>query len=162
MPESESDAITLSFSLTRAEVAAAVRFVMLRRRQVSLFVAIGLVLIAVGAIARNYVLLGLGAWFVLFSGFLVTLTPILVARRQKLMRSDQKLTLSDAGVTTELALGRSELAWQYFTDIRVTDKLIFIYNRERRMIIIPVRACASDAQLTAIRALAERRIEAAR
>jgi hypothetical protein len=156
-----SDDIGVKFALTTGEVAAAVRFLMIRGRQIKVFIVIGLILVAVGAIGRTYTLLALGAWFILFSIFLVAAMPFLAARRQKVLRGEQSVTLSAQGITTEFALGKSELDWKFFTAVRVQGKLLVIYGPDRRIVPIPTRAFSSEAQLESARSFAERHIAAA-
>jgi hypothetical protein len=154
--------IAVTFTLTRAEYASAIRQNMLRAKMILLVLAI-LVYMGISPFV-TYVLKhsedpafafprsGLAYTVACFGmiTYLVWVAPILAVRRMGARDQEQTFKFSEESAT---------FPWKDWVQVRESGRFFFLYPSPRAMHILPKRAFASTADLDAFRELVTRKLK---
>lgn len=143
-----SPSVSITYQLTEDEIVRSVRFQVRRNRNLRLilgagvFVSIvGIVILGFGASGFGAVLLGMGAYLLALSGFVIVQGPRRSWRRNPSIRNLQSLTFSDEGVEAQTAIAHSKARWDLYPSLNETDDCYLLRVGHRRVFnIIPKRA----------------------
>jgi hypothetical protein len=139
-------AMTLRFTLSAAEAQAVQRRLLARQWHRWAFVAFCLLLALAGVLLASVadLVVALAAALV-YAASTLLLAPRRMWQRHPLMRAEQVVTISDEGVTTQLATASSTVDWSYWSRItRVADAYV-LEGEGRGYLLIPRRAFGSAA-----------------
>ncbi len=159
--------IVVTFTLTRAEYASAIRQSMLRAKMILLVLAI-LVYMGVSPFvtyflkhsedpAFGFPRSGLTYTLACFAmiTYLVWVAPILAVRRMNARDREQTFRFSEDTASSDNA----SFDWKDWVKVRESVRFFFLYPNAKAMHILPKRAFASTADLDAFRELVARKLK---
>jgi hypothetical protein len=147
--------ITVHFTFSAGEARQAMRYMVLRSRGPSLMLAIGLAMLAIGALTAKTVWLGVAGAELLAWVVLITLIPRLGVRSTG---GEHTLSFSEEGVTAANAGGSQRFAWSHWRLWRRTGDLYLLRGAGNVFTFIPTRALGSPEAETEFRELLSRRV----
>ena len=105
-----------------------------------------LAIAVVGIVIASPPLIFIGLFFAIgYSARIWLLGPWLMWRRTPLMHAEQVVSVSDAGVTTELSNASSTADWTFWSRVRIVGNAYVLQGKQRGYLLIPRRAFGSPA-----------------
>jgi hypothetical protein len=154
---SSDAAVTVRFTLTRAEALAGQRRIQWRLRRHWVYVAAVLAFGVVGVLVGSWGVASFGfSAAAFYAGYVFWLGPRLVWRRVAQIRGPQVITVTDDGISTEHLDTASTTAWRYWAHIGTVGDAYAVQGSQRRYLLIPHRAFESTADELRFQALVER------
>jgi hypothetical protein len=167
-----SRSLIVKFTMTRAEYAAALRTVLLRRRIIWVMIA-AFAFFTSGPFITYYsrsaqtpaapfpmaalIYPGIG---LLALAWLFGVVPILAVRRMNPASRDQEqvFTFSDEGATVVSATGEAKFLWSAWIKYQETGRFFLLYPSKQIVHIMPKRAFASEQELVDFRNLLKQKV----
>jgi hypothetical protein len=141
--------------MTWSEYSTCQRRIQARLRRHWTFIGAVLVIAVVGIVIAAPPWIFLGLFFAVgYSAWVWLLAPWLMWRRTPLMRAEQVVSVSDAGLTMELSNASTTADWTFWSRVRVVGNAYVLQGKQRGYLLIPRRAFASPADEQLFRELA--------
>lgn len=142
--------VRVRFTLTSSEYSSCQRRIQARLRRHWAFIGADIAIAVVGIVIASAPLIVIGLFFAIaYSARVWLLGPWLMWRRTPVMRAEQVVSVSDAGITTELANASSTADWTFWSRVRIVGNDYVLQGKQRGYLLIPRRAFGSplDEQL---------------
>ena len=149
------DVVRVRFTLARSEYYACQRRIQARLRRHWTLIGAGIAIALVGIVIASAPLIVLGLIFAIgYAARIWLLGPWLMWRRTPLMRAEQVVSVSDAGITTELSNASSTADWTFWSRVRVVGNAYVLQGKQRGYLLIPRGAFGSPLDEQRFRELA--------
>ncbi len=136
--------VNVRFTLTRSEFTSCHRHVQARRWQHWIFVSLGVFFGVLGILDSDPGLLIFGVLYaVVYAAGIWVLAPRIVWQRNREIRAEQAVNLSDAGIVAEWTNASTRSDWTFWRRVRLVGDVYMLQAKRRGFVLIPRHAFAS-------------------
>lgn len=159
-PEAQPATVVVTFAFTAKELRTCLISYLVRRRAYQLFVAVGFLVVILGAVTASVFATIYGVALILLSVLLIVKPAITSWRKNPALQGPLRFEFSEAGLHFTSSLTDGHVDWGMYRGVVRTHQALFLRQTGNRLVVVlPRRAFSSAEDEARVADLVDRRTQ---